>query len=147
MTLKQRSEGRELANAYLKPSRLQDVVAALQLLGSYKKYKLSPKDWEPVLENRPSSAESWKTIFDEHPEFFRTNDKALVSLMWRRAMPHDQDSREPLNQEQLSTLITAALEFHAKALEQKRDRRWWIPLLAALTAFAGALLGAWIRTL
>jgi hypothetical protein len=140
-------EGAELRNPYLKTSRLQDVVAALQLLGSYKKYKLSAEGWEPVLENRPLSADSWMTIFGEHPEFFRTNDKALVSLMWRRAMPHDNDSREPLSQEQLSTLITAALEFHAKALEQERDRRWWLPLLAALTAFAGALLGACISTL
>ena len=132
-------------NPYLKTNRLQDVVATLQFLGSYKDYKLSVSDWEPKLENRPVSAGSWKEIFDEHPEFFRTNDKYLVSLMWRRTMPHDRYSRKQLSQEQIATLIHAALEFHAKAHEQRRDRRWWIPLLAALMAFAGAVLGGWIR--
>jgi hypothetical protein len=132
-------------NAYLKGSRLQDVVAALQFLGTYKKYKLSVSDWEPKLENKPISAASWKDVFDEHPEFFRTNDKELVSLVWRRALPYYKGiNREALNQEQITTLIHAALEFHSKAHEQQKDSRWWIPIIVAITAFSGAVVGAWI---
>jgi hypothetical protein len=133
-------------NAYLKPNRLMDIVGILQFMSNYRKYKLLPDEWETKADYQPKSAISWKELFSDHPEFFRVNSNGEVSLIWRKALPHDDESRQPLTQDQVSTLINAALEFHAKAVEQKRDMRWWIPVAVAFLAFAGALLGAYIRT-
>lgn len=134
---------------YLEPMRLQDIVAALQIMGSYRKYKMSVEDWKEIIENNPVSANNWKDVFEDHPEFFRKNDKNLFSLMWRKGMPHNDDTRASLSADQISALLEAALEFHTKALEERRDRRWWIPILAAVfaavMAFTGAVLGAWLK--
>jgi len=33
-------------NPYLKPNRLQNIVAALQIMGSYRRYKMSIEEWK-----------------------------------------------------------------------------------------------------
>jgi hypothetical protein len=130
---------------YLKANRLQDIIGALQIMGSYQPYKLSLEDWKMVFENPPISAKSWSEVFTEHPEFFRKNDEGLFSLMWRKAMPHQNTSRASLSADQTMALMDTALQFHAKAQEDRRDRRWWIPIVAAIMAFAGAVLGAYLK--
>ena len=43
-------------------------------------------------------------------------------------------------------LMNLAIELHARALAQKQDSRWWIPimisLLCALMSLCGALIGS-----
>ena len=131
---------------YLKPYRLQDIVGALQIMGSYREYKLKVEDWKEIIENEPLSAENWRAVFTEHPEFFRRNDKDLFSLMWRKGMPHQDKSRAPLSADQTTALLNAALDFHTKAQEERRDRRWWLLILAAVMAFIGAVLGALLKS-
>lgn len=134
-----------MSDPYLNRFRLHDLVGLIQFMGSYKTYKLRPEEWQEKLDYEPKSADSWDIIFRDHSEFLRVNNKEEVSLVWRKALPHDQLSRQPLTGEQISRLVTAALEFHTKAMERKKDNRWWIPIVAAVLAFVGALLGAWIR--
>lgn len=131
---------------YLKPNRLQDIIGALQIMGSYREYKMEIDDWKEIIENDPLSAQSWRNVFTEHPEFFRKNDKDLFSLMWRKGMPHQQNSRAPLSGDQTKALLDVALEFHAKAQEDRRDKRWAIPILAAIIGFLGAVLGAFLKS-
>jgi hypothetical protein len=135
---------------YLKPHRLQDVICALQIMGSYSKYKMSLDEWNGIIENRPLSAPSWYDVFTEHPEFFRKNQYEQFCLIWRRGMPHEAESRAPLTAEQTRALLETALQFHAKAFEERREKRWWIPILAAvfgaIMAFAGAVVGAYLKS-
>ena len=135
-------------NSYLKTNRLQDIIAALQIMGSCDNYKMSIEKWNDIIDNKPLSDQSWEAVFKEHPEFFRENGKGLYSLMWRKGMPYKDkgDSREPLVAAQITALMETALQFHAKALEERRDRRWWVPIFAAITAFIGAVLGAYLKS-
>src|SRR5256885_413296 len=102
-------------NPYLKTNRLQDVIAALQIMGSYRQYKMSAEQWKEKIENDPLSAETWSDVFKEHPEFFRENYNGLFSLMWERGCPIRRiQIRENPWQETKSWLSwITALQFHA----------------------------------
>ena len=90
------------------PSRLADIIAAIQVMGTYKYYKLDIGKWGKRIRDIGESdgeAESsnqdeagsrqaqinenkWIAVFDEHPEFFRLGDKKnKASLVWRRSYP------------------------------------------------------------
>lgn len=146
-------------------NRLADVIAAIQVMGTYKFYKLSFAGWSDRIYGDESKAEYWKKIFEEHPEFFRLDEKKeRASLVWRRqhpkrfnvdtekiislddfiAMPNDQKlriSRIPLKADTIQSLITTAIDMHSRALQHEQDKRWWIPLLVS---GIGGLLGAMI---
>ncbi len=143
---------------YLKDYRIQDIVAALQITGSYKKYKMSAAEWEDKIENMPLSADNWECIFKEHLEFFRENNKGLFSLMWRRGLPHDEKGyREALSTDQINILIDTANRFHSAASEGNKwsveqiqnEKRWkqqmGLSVLTALLALVSATLAAWIK--
>ena len=129
---------------YLKNHRLQDIVGALQIMGSAKNYKRSAEKWAKKIENNPLSANSWNDIFREHPEFFREGDDSKVCLMWRKGLPWntETDERLPLDATQITALMETAIQFHSKALEVEKDKRWWIPVAAIVMSFVGAMLGA-----
>lgn len=152
---------------YLVQHRLADLIAAIQVLGTYKFASRDPEKWEQSLGRKPLSAESWHRVFEEHPEFFRIKgaDKK-ASLMWRRSYEKifdtragkeltsdqiadlDKDekkqflSRAPVTASQVETLIHAAIELHTRAIAQRQEMRWWIPVL---TAFLGVIIGALIK--
>src|SRR5688500_18588789 len=81
---KQRSESACLND----PGRLGDVVAAIQAMGTYKFYKLPFDGWADRISGDSSKGDHWKTVFLEHPEFFRFDSKReKASLVWRRQYP------------------------------------------------------------
>jgi hypothetical protein len=147
---------------YLKPGRLADVVAALQALSTYKFYKLTFEDWADRLSADKSQTDRWKLVFLEHSEFFRLDgNKEKVSLVWRRQFPKRYDvdtertisveefeaydsarkervSRNPLSAGDIEVLLKTAVDLHARALEEKKESRWWVPLA---TAILGAIVG------
>ena len=156
-----------MTSAYLKePERLGDVIAAIQAMGLYKFYKLDFAGWAERLAADPSQADHWKQVFAEHPEFFRLNtEKDKASLVWRRQnrRRYDVDRRATLSEEEydaltpkarkrvsrpalgaaeIGTLIQTAIHLHTSALEQKKETRWWVPLLAGLL---GVVLGALLK--
>jgi hypothetical protein len=149
---------------YLKPKRLEDVIAALQFLGQYGDYARTVKDWDEKLATAPRSVNgppSWDEVFDEHPEFFRKNEQGFISLVWRRAMAKTREGQRPaLEPETLAKLVETAIRLHlsavdaqraeeAKLLQVTQDRRWRIQLAVsvatAVLAFVGVVLAAWLK--
>ena len=143
-------------------NRLADVIAAIQVMGTYKVYKLTFEDWADRISGDRNQALHWRNVFEEHPEFFRLDSKRLcASLVWRRqhqkswsidrqaTLSKDEIlglngdftriSRIPLGSDVIAKLMETAINLHARALEQSSDRRWWIPTVAA---FIGAVLGS-----
>lgn len=138
---------------YLIPNRLQDIVGALQIMGSAKKYKRSSEEWADKIENAPLSAQSWDDIFKQHPEFFRDSGKgegkSNICIMWRKGLPHypGTDERQPLDPSQIMALMDTAIQFYSQAQEEMKDKRWWFPIGAMVLSFIGAVLGAYITTI
>ena len=146
------------------PSRLADVIAAIQTLGSYKFYKLDFAGWADRISADKGKAEHWKAVFEEHPEFFRLDSTGhKASLVWRRqsrkawqvdeerlvALPEyqamsderkDRVSRVPLSASDIQALIKTATDLHSRALETQREKRWLLPLI--IGALGGILAGA-----
>ncbi len=148
--------------------RLADVIAAIQALGTYKFYKLEFKGWSDRISGDETLAQHWRDVFEQHPEFFRLDSQRnRASLVWRRQhqklfdvdterqitraernqLTSDQKrriSRMPLGTQELSTLIQTAIELHSRALEHKREGRWWVHLAVGLL---GVIIGASIPIL
>ena len=158
------------SSPYLSDSnRLGDVIAAIQAMATYKFYKLSHEDWADRIAADKTQAEKWRTIFLEHPEFFRLDSaRAKASLVWRRQFPKRYDvdrgeilaardydalseserlriSRVPLTAADIKTLVDTAVNLHSRALEHQKDRRWWVALAGGVGALVGSILGAFIK--
>lgn len=140
-----------VVSPYLKPYRLQHVIALIQAMGVRDDYK------EPLRVWREKVFPGWteqelKVIFDEHPEFFRQSPSSedQYCLVYRRFMPKmggqeaDEDARRPaLDAGQVKNLIEIANGLHAKQLEERKDRRWILSLaLPAVGSLIGAVIGA-----
>jgi hypothetical protein len=157
-------------SAYLRnSSRLGDVVAAIQTMGTYKFYKLPFEGWADRISGDASTKDHWKTVFQEHPEFFRLDgEKENASLVWRRQYPKrfqvDQQttltteqysqltseekarvSRIPLTAADIKALIDTAINLHSRAIEHQRERRWWVALASAGGALVGGVIGGLVK--
>ena len=151
---------------YLKHSqRLGDVLAAIQVMGTYQSDNNSPDEWEKAIGTIREGA--WSDVFMQHPEFFRTDKDNKVSLVWRRARDWRWDkqtrnkitqdefdswsqeqrdnrlAREPLTPEQSAKLMEIAINIQTQAIARRAELRWWVPMLAGL---AGVLLGAFLKS-
>lgn len=151
---------------YLKDDcRLADVISAIQVLATYKFYKLEFTQWADRIAGDVTKADHWKCVFEEHPEFFRLDAaRERASLVWRRQhqklfsvdkedkitkeefkglsdAEKQRISRTPLNSQEIATLIDTAINLHSRALEHRRDNRW---LLTGLIGLGGVLIGALI---
>jgi hypothetical protein len=147
--------------------RLQDVMAAIQVMGTYKWDSRPAEHWREILGIQPLSEEKWERIFEKHPEFFgeepsKQHGKKMF-LRWRRAYELTYDpvnlkdltveekskivsekspeevnfSRRPLSPEQIGTLLTIAVELHDRAKSFEERKRWWIAL--AIPSIIGVL--------
>ena len=54
---------------YLQPNRLSDILAAIQTMSLYHRYRRSSEEWADLISGETDKATYWKCIFDEHPEF------------------------------------------------------------------------------
>ncbi|UZS00200.1 hypothetical protein [Chondrinema litorale] len=156
-----------ITTPYIKNNRrLPDVIAAIQVMGTYKFYKADFSTWSDRIEGSNKNDLYWKNIFEQHPEFFRMDSKKeKVSLVWRRNYQklYDVDreeiitkedykkldekskeriSRMPLNNSDISTLIETAINLHSREIEYKREKRWW---KTPLIGFIGVIIGAEIK--
>lgn len=149
-------------------NRLADVIAAIQVMGTYKFYNLGFSEWAHRISGDRDRAGHWKIVFEQHPEFFRLNkQRNKAALVWRRNYQKRYDvdaeakiskaayrklsdeekkriSRNPLTNADISTLISTAIELHAREIDRKRDSRWWMP---AAFGFAGVIVGALINAI
>ncbi len=150
------------ASPYLSSSwRLADVLAAIQVMGAYAWAGRTTEAWTEKL-GKPLSAETWLTVYQEHPEFFRVNDEGVASLRWRHGYdrnfsfelgreltkveieelsPEGKNNvtRKALAPDQIEALLKTAIELHSRAVAYAQERRWLTPLLFALF---GVILGA-----
>jgi hypothetical protein len=151
-------------------NRLADVIAAIQAMSTYKFYKLPFEGWADRIVGDSSKGDYWKSVFEEHPEFFRLDaPRARASLVWRRQYAKrfhvDQEkllsheaydaltdtekkrvSRAALTPADIKTLIDTAINLHSRAIERQRESRWWMPLLSsAVGGLIGAVLGVWFK--
>lgn len=152
------------SSPYLKEGRLAHVIAAIQVMGVYKFYKLPYYKWaERIAGNNPNEY-VWEDVFKDHPEFFRIDqDEKRASLVWRRNLPKlynvdvddkitsddyknlDEEqkkriSRNPLRDEDINMLINSAIQLHSSAIKHKAERRWWIsPSLVIIGLFIGSI--------
>ncbi len=132
---------------YLVQGRLQDVVALLQFLALVDDYDLDPSKLRKKIAHDPVSAPDWQKVVADHPEFFRESEiEGDCCLVMRRAQPKTgtQRLRPKLDSTQLKLLVDTAIQLQNHALEIKRERGKWIPLVVG---FAGVILGALIGTL
>ena len=49
-------------------NRLADVIAAIQVIGSYRFYKLDFAEWSNRISGDESKADYWRKVLEEHPE-------------------------------------------------------------------------------
>ncbi|EAR27618.1 hypothetical protein PTD2_17390 [Pseudoalteromonas tunicata D2] len=148
---------------------MADVIAAIQVMATYKFYKADFSAWAKRIEGNESKGEYWKKIFEEHPEFFRLGgERKKASLVWRRSYQKLYDveleekisrdkfksltqeekkriSRIPLEDSDISTLINTAINLHTRELDQKKDSRWWIAAISGFSGMLGAIIGTLIK--
>ena len=165
-----------MGSPYLKPGRLADVIAAVQIMGAGERPEKEIRHWARELSYSQERAEidRWTATFQEHPEFFLVytlqNDRELkAALRWRytnklydsrtgkeytpqerEALPEQQRwllTTRPLTSDAVAALMNTAIELHSRALEELAARRWWVPILSAFLGFVGALLGAVVAAL
>jgi len=149
--------------------RLADVIAAIQVMGTYKFYWQDFAGWAERISGDATQGAYWRHIFEDHPEFFRLDgERQGAALVWRRQYPKrfhvdeerrlstaemlelgevelERVSREPLSAGDIRTLIDTAVDLHSRALDQQKEKRWWLPLVTAVAALLGAVLGAWLK--
>jgi len=146
---------------YIKyPSRLADLIAAIQVMGTYRYANRRVAKWEGRLGRKPVSAPDWKTLFLQHPEFFTFQDEN-VSLVWRRSHERNYDthehrtlsrdeamamavndpetteiqlSRPPLETTEVAKLIDVAISVHEREINHQQERRWWLTAVLGILA-------------
>ncbi len=102
---------------YLIEGRLQQILAAIQCMGAYRSYRMTPGDWAQIIgySDRPTD---WEAVFRDHPELFRESPskRGQFALVYRRALLRlEDDGRPPLHDTQINALIDLALRLHAVA--------------------------------
>lgn len=152
---------------YLKPCRLGDVIAAIQVLAYYKFYRLEVSEWAERIAGNAGNAAALQEVFADHPEFFQLSEGSAgqkAALVARRSFTRSYDvdaaseiardeamarrddpeawarlSRRPLTPDETAVLIRTAVDMHSRAVEQRKAGRWWVPLAAAAIGFGGGI--------
>ncbi|RIH81970.1 hypothetical protein Mterra_02874 [Calidithermus terrae] len=157
---------------YLRDWRLADLIAAITLMGRYPYASLKWQEWEYRL-GSPRSAGDWRTVFYEHPEFFRLSDEEeewaslrlrhgldrTYSVPLRRELSAEElraaessdaaykdVTRRPLNPDEIDALVRTAIDLHARTIAHEQERRWLTPLLwSLLGTIVGIVLQSALR--
>lgn len=149
------------------PNRLADLIAAIQILGTYRFASRPIEKWEKRLGRIPVSAADWKVVFAQHPEFFTTQGDD-ISLVWRRSRERNYDtftrsllsredamklaqeesedhelrlSRPPLDTAEISQLVDIAIRLHEREINHAQERRWWITAVLAVIGLIISVAG------
>ena len=155
---------------YLRPGRLADVIAAIQVMASAKRPERKVEDWAFEFDRSRDThtVVHWTAVFQEHREFFITyqlqnEDELKAALRWRYVfktfdaetgeeytpaqienLPDERRrllTTKPLAGDQIQTLLNTAIGLHTRAIEELGAARWWVPLIAAFLGFGGAIAG------
>jgi hypothetical protein len=152
---------------YLEKDRLANVIAAIQIMGLADRPSGTLNRWIAELEASEeltsqqldqapikfAERKKWQTVFEQHPEFFKTytlRGDLRVLLRWRYADTLKNGANDaavstdvseprptkPLSADQLQVLINTAIGLHAKEVEAQRGPDKFPPLLMAIIGAA-----------
>jgi len=145
---------------YLKPGRLSDVLALVQVLAYGELAKQTDAGLMNQLRRGPLTADTWTNIGRQHPELFRVLEAeahaskqetvALISRLFQPALPGPDvpPKSTPLTPDVTSNLIELAIELYDREV-QRRDR-WksvMVPMIVAVVAAAASVTGAVIGSM
>jgi len=140
-------------------------------MSTYKFYKLPFDGWADRISADSSRGAYWQRIFEQHPEFFRLDgQRQKASLVWRRQYPKrfqvdeervitkeeydalDEKAKERVSRVRLTpadikALVDTAINLHARALEEQKEKRWWIPPASAIGGLVGGVIGSLLSLL
>jgi hypothetical protein len=165
---------------YLESDRLANVIAAIQILGVSDRASGTLNRWVAELEaseeltsdqldHSPvkfAERKKWLTVFEQHPEFFKTytqrgDQRVLLRMRYAQSVSADQKTDDtpqpaetkdktegseeasavtskPLTADQIEVLINTAIELHAREAAAERGPERFRPFLMATI---GAVLG------
>lgn len=143
-------------NKYLKPGRLSDVLALIQVLAldpsTYRsetgKKEGKIQGLQGEFQDKPESAETWTKVASEHREFFRVNPDQdnSVSLVARHVTPMNTDGVRELPEAFTGKLMELAIDLHDRQVKHAERWTYLIPILVALLGGLGAIAAAIIQT-
>lgn len=141
-------------------NRMADILAAIQVLGTYEFASRELDKWEKRLGRQPCDDKTWNEVFTEHPEYFTIDNDKNVALVWRRSLKRNYDtktneivdeetvktlleeenipgnpkrlSRQPLNQSQIEHLCNLAINLHEREIQHRQEKRWWSTAVVAI---------------
>ncbi len=133
---------------YTDPGRLADVMALIQVLALHKYRHRSDEGLINEIQGQPRSADSWKIIASEHPEFFRVNpDEPLgISLISRHVLPKDDSGNRDLPPEFTSMLLNTAINLNDRQIERASKWKAYIPIVVAITAGLFTIFGIFLKS-
>jgi hypothetical protein len=132
---------------YLKPERLADILALIQVLALDGYAHRSEDALNTELQGKPRSHDAWASLARDHPEFFRVHPKAVyaVSLVSRHVLPTDAQGARLVSSEFTAKLLQLAIELHDRQLRRAQSWQIFVPLLAAAIAGTGSLIGILLK--
>lgn len=130
---------------YVKDGRLEDVLSLLQVLALDNAAHRNESALKKILFSDPVSADSWRSLAKDHPEFFRVAEGKShnISLVTRH-VSKESGKRPPLTAEQAQALLSTAIELHDRQI--RRSQRWTvlIPIWVAVISGLFILIKAFI---
>jgi hypothetical protein len=131
---------------YANPDRLADVMAMIQVLALHKYRHRSDKGLRAEMQGPPRSASTWIDVAQQHPEFFRVDDKVRlgVSLVATHVLPKNEEDKRELPAGFVAVLLKTAIELHDRQLDRAHHWRVYIPILVAVTTVVGTIFGVFL---
>jgi hypothetical protein len=126
---------------YIKPGRLSDVLALIQVLALDEHTHRSLSGVGKELQGTPCSSDSWMTVAKEHPEFFRVRAEGehILSLVARHVTPEDETGERKLPGELIRSLLQVAIDLRDREVSASE---WWKSLIPLWAAIIGGAFGA-----
>jgi hypothetical protein len=85
----------------------------------------------------------------QFPKRYHVDEEKALSTKDVRELPPTERlriSRDPLTAQDIKALIDTAVDLHSRALEQQRDKRWLVTMIASASGgLVGALVGALLK--
>ena len=135
---------------YLKPNRLSDVLALIQVLALDRHSHRSETGLQDELQGPPRSGADWASLAYEHAEFFRVSkgDSPTISLVARHVTPRNEQEIRVLSPDYAARLLQLAVELHDREMRRAQSWHVYIPLVVAITAglftVFGVVLKSWL---
>lgn len=140
-------------SSYLKPARLGEVLALIQVLAYDRDTSRSEEGLGDELQRKPESAESWVELAESHPELFRVRlqegRKKRVALVARYVLPYEElpdgeEKRPQLGGDVVNKLMEMAIELHDRQFTRKEQWKVIVPMIVAIIAATASIVAALI---